>query len=393
VTETDSADPAELRRSLADALEASGDLRTKPWRQAVEAVPREVFVPEWFDRTDTDQGTLWTPVTGEHANLTGVYADATLVTQLDGTTHPSDVDGPVFGAPSSSSTLPGLVVRMLEDLGVDDGNDVLEIGTGTGYSTALLCQRLGSGHVTSVEVDTGTAGRAAAALEQAGYRPSLVVGDGLDGAADHAPFHRIIATCSVRRIPNTWLQQARSGAVILTNLSGWLYGFGQARLTVLDNRNAVGGFLPGTISFMTARHHQPPATDHREALAATGHDRPTGLGPEVLRDWTARFVVQGALPTATHFTASVGDGPLLAHLVAADGSYATLLPQPDGTWHVREGGPTRLWEKAERAIDAWRTVGSPSTEKFGLRITPEAQTVYLPDTDIAWNLPDTPKCT
>ncbi|MGC0419551.1 methyltransferase of ATP-grasp peptide maturase system [Embleya sp. AB8] len=389
LTATPSAGAA-LRRRLADALHDTGDIRTPAWREAVEAVPRELFVPEWFERTDTDTGTLWTPLTGEDATLEEVYADTTLVTQLDGTTRPADATGPMYGAPSSSSTLPSLVVGMLEDLRVEPDDDVLEIGTGTGYSTALLCRRLGSSKVTSIEVDPDTAHRAAAALKEAGYRPHLITGDGLDGAPDRAPFHRIIATRAVRTLPAAWLAQARTGAVILAILTGRLYAYGQARITALGSGEAVGEFLPGTISFMTARRHAAGPIDQRAALAATGDGRPTSLGPDILTDWTGRFVVQGALPTATHMTASVGDSPTLDHLIAADGSYATLLRQYDGTWRVREGGPTRLWEHAERAVAAWRNAGSPTTDRFRLRISPAAQSVHLPDTDLSWNLPAEP---
>lgn len=385
--------PADLRRRLADALRDAGDLRSPAWHKAVEAVPREVFVSAWFHRTDTERGTLWTPMisdAGDAAALAEVYSDTTLVTQLDGTIRPADVDGPVHGAPSSSSTMPGLVVAMLEDLMVEPGSTVLEIGTGTGYSTALLCRRLGNDKVTSIEVDADTADRAAAALKAVGYHPHVLHGDGLDGAPARAPFDRIIATCSVRSIPETWLAQARPDAVILANLTGWLYGFAQVRLTVHESGTATGEFLPDAASFMTARRHAAPPADTRAALAATGDGRPTALGPDILHDWTGRFVVQGALPTATHTVAAVGGAPALDHVVAPDGSYATLLRQGDGTWRVREGGPTRLWKHAEHAIAAWRDAGSPTTDHFRLDVTPTAQTVTLPGTRLTWRLPPEP---
>ncbi|MDA8368255.1 MAG: hypothetical protein M0026_00080 [Nocardiopsaceae bacterium] len=72
------------------------------------------------------------------------------------------VAAPLQGEPTCSSTLPGLVVAMLQAAQIGDGDRVLEIGTGTGYSTALLCHRLGSSAVSSIEYDLNAAAQARA---------------------------------------------------------------------------------------------------------------------------------------------------------------------------------------------------------------------------------------
>jgi hypothetical protein len=95
---------------------------------------------------------------------------------------------------------------MIEHLGLADGHQVLEIGTGTGYSSALMCHRLGEDNVTTVEVDPEVAERADLALESAGFSTWTVTGDGLLGHPRRAPYDRVIATCAVRRIPYTWIR-------------------------------------------------------------------------------------------------------------------------------------------------------------------------------------------
>ncbi|KWX01720.1 Protein-L-isoaspartate O-methyltransferase [Carbonactinospora thermoautotrophica] len=200
-----------LLRALADELEASGDLRSPQWRAAVEQVPRHVFLPRFYTAAPNAQGfTEYTPVTPEISGLdewlTLAYQNETWVTQLDHSDGSWDTPGAVTGIPTSSSTLPGVVVRMLEDLQVYDGARVLEIGTGTGYSTALLCARLGDDLVTSVEYDAVLSAAAASRLASLGYRPALVVGDGAHGHPPGVPYDRVIATCSFTHVPPAWVE-------------------------------------------------------------------------------------------------------------------------------------------------------------------------------------------
>ncbi|SCK44460.1 Protein-L-isoaspartate carboxylmethyltransferase [Streptomyces sp. WMMB 322] len=175
-----------FRQDLVDELRAQGRLTDPAWQAAVEAVPREVFLGDAVFRPD---GTQWRPVCREEFDeedwLRMVYADTTWVTQVDGM-NAAEATGRLAGRPTSSSTLPSLVVRMVELAEIGDGDKVLEIGTGTGYSTAVLCHRLGDHLVYSVEYDEELATSAAQHLHAAGRAPTAVVGDGLRGHQDGA---------------------------------------------------------------------------------------------------------------------------------------------------------------------------------------------------------------
>jgi methyltransferase of ATP-grasp peptide maturase system len=382
----------ELRRRLADELESCGDLRTPHWRHAIEVVPRHLFLPEFFRRVDAPNQTMWEPVTPDHVSteewLQLVYQNETWVTQIDRKIRPNDVSSAIAGIPTSSSTLPGLVVRMLEDLDISNGHNVLEIGTGTGYSTALICERLGAKHITSVETDPTVASNATQALHDAGYDPTLVTGDGIVGYLPRAPYDRIIATCSFRRIPDAWIAQSNQDAIILATLSGWLHGSGYAALKVKGDGIANGRFLPGTISFMLARPHTAPPIDiSQTGTVDTGEARSARVSPEILDDWDARFIAQLAAPGAQHIAKSVDGGPMVDYLIdTQSGSYASITPEDDGeSSSVREVGQIALWGSIEDAILGWKKMGSPPIETFTIDVTPAEQTVSCGP--LRWNLP------
>ena len=372
-------DAALLRRRLAEQIADEGKVRSQQWREAVENVPRHEFVHEFFTRVEDEAGpTLWEPADPQRSGvrrwLELAYTDTSHVTQLDGHVAPSDVTSPVNGTPTSSSTLPSLVVQMWEDLDTREGDQVLEVGTGTGYSTALGCYRLGDENITSIEIDPSVAAKAQRALGRLGYHPHLVAGDGLNGVPDRAPYDRIIATCGLRNLPLAWIAQSRPGTVILVTLSGWLGGTGLARLTVTGAGTAEGSFLPGYVSFMPARAHAPqPAI---VPVVADGvPSRSTAFGPDVISSYgPAQMVAQLAAPNAQYLQLIAEDG-IPEHLVIqADDSYAVFTGEP-GNWAVRQGGPEQLWDKVEDALAKWHTSGEPNLDTFRITVTPDRQVI------------------
>ncbi|WP_157987785.1 ATP-grasp peptide maturase system methyltransferase [Jiangella endophytica] len=362
----------QLRDQLADQLAASGGVTTPGWRQAVRRVPRHEFLPRFYAWQDTDGGpTAWVPVTresvGEEAWLTRVYENTTWTTQLDGSDASWEREGPQFGSPTSSSTLPGLLVMMLEHLDVADGDKLLIVGTGTGYSTALASERLGSNRVVSVDVDPLLADRARARLHRVGYSATVIAGDGLAGHEPGAPYDRVIAFCSPTSIPSAWLAQARPGAVVVTTLTGALGGYGLVKLTVDEAGGATGQVLPQAASFMLARSQTNPSPIRLRDRMGPSHGAPRSarITPRLLDDNAFRFTAQLAVPDVMRFTV-IDDGTTYTHFAHRhDGSWARLQQKGDG-WLVEQGGARALWTELEAIHDSWTEAGSPQPAAYAI---------------------------
>ncbi|MFJ4439745.1 ATP-grasp peptide maturase system methyltransferase [Streptomyces sp. NPDC088923] len=373
-----------LRAALVERLAALGGLADSGWCEAAGAVARELFTGAYFLPVAGSVPTAYRAVReGEPGWLEGVYSDQTLITQLDGRIRPDEVtEAAVTGSPSSSSTLPSLVLRMWDQLGAEAGHRVLEIGTGTGYSTALGAHRLGDARLTSVEYDPVVGRAAAAALGAAGLAPRLIIGDGLRGDPGGGPYDRLIATCSVRYVPLPWLHQVRPGGRILVTLSGWSYANALALLDVTGPGQATGRFLPGHTSFMIARPHDRPP---RPALALLpGEERPSRIDPAALDDWTGAWVAQLAVPSAER----LGAGAEQILWDVSTGAQARTAPRADGGWNVVQRGPVRLWDRVERAVRRWQDAGEPHQSEFGLTVSGTGQRVWLGTEDgPSWDLP------
>ena len=94
---------------------------------------------------------------------------------------------------------------------------MLEVGTGSGYQAAIL-SRL-AGEVVSIERYRTLAARARERLAALGYdNAEVVVGDGLAGVPDRAPFDRIIVTAAAQTVPQVLLDQLEEGGVMVLPL-------------------------------------------------------------------------------------------------------------------------------------------------------------------------------
>lgn len=345
------------------------------WDRVFVDTPRRPYIPAvvWVDDDE--------PINRDKdpdAWADAVAADVPLVTQMD--------DGAVGGGlfPSSAASMPSLVRFMLDQLDVEPDHDVLEIGTGTGWSTALLATALTDDRVTSIEVDAHVAAHAQESLFAGGFAPTLIIGDGLRGHKEGAPYDRLIATMAVQRVPYEWVEQVKPGGVIVTPWGTAFHNSGLLRMVVGEDGTASGRFV-GSVNFMWARS-QRRTFDTREFVGDvipdpdTARVRHTTTDPRPMRDEHAEFAIGLCLPeveqrvyfgrgdAADEYTQWLSDGE----------SWASVDYKPGADrFEVNENGPRNLWADVETAFEEWRNRGEPTREQHGVTVTRDGQWTWF----------------
>jgi len=119
-------------------------------------------------------------------------------------------DNPLPIGRGQTISQPYIVALMLELLAPSSVHVILEIGTGSGYQTALLAEL--SRHVYSIERHPELTAQAGEVLRQLGYvNVTLAVGDGSAGLPEYAPFDGIVVSAAAPQFPNTLFEQLREG--------------------------------------------------------------------------------------------------------------------------------------------------------------------------------------
>ena len=119
-------------------------------------------------------------------------------------------DHPIPIGEGQTVSQPYIVAIMLQALALDSSDSVLEIGTGSGYQTALLAEL--TRQVYSVERHASLARMAEATLVHLGYNNvRVLLGDGSNGLPEHAPFDAIVVSAAAPQIPPPLLEQLNEG--------------------------------------------------------------------------------------------------------------------------------------------------------------------------------------
>jgi protein-L-isoaspartate(D-aspartate) O-methyltransferase len=167
---------AERRRMVDGQIRARG-VRDRRVLEAMARIPRHLFVPEGL--------------------RTGAYADEPL---------------PIGEGQTISQ--PYIVAYMTEALGLEGGERVLEIGTGSGYQTAVLASI--ASQVFTIEIIDSLSVRARQTLESLGYTNiRFRTGDGSKGWPEEAPFDAVMVTAAASEVPRELENQLVDGGAMI----------------------------------------------------------------------------------------------------------------------------------------------------------------------------------
>ncbi|MFI9237043.1 protein-L-isoaspartate O-methyltransferase [Streptomyces sp. NPDC053079] len=355
------------RTALTAAMDAQGLWPAEDdsaWiRPAILGLPRDQFAP---DRVFVWDGvSVYAPV--DRAENPCGWADAVYpASPYEATNTQIGEDG----LPSSSISCTAIVADMLDSLMLEEGHQVLEPGTGAGWNAGLLARR--GGLVVSVEIDPALADAADARLKQAGLEVEVRAGDATKGAADRAPFDRVIATYAVERVPWIWVEQTRPGGRIV---APWGH-LGHVALTVADDGRSASGWVQGLATFMPARGVDQGRPFHTVQGAA-----PATRVATVHRNlalFTDRHLLFAVRVSHPHLRVSttLADGGVGVSVHDGASSWARAVPQPDGTVLVTGGGPRDVWAELLDGWDQWEARGRPELWDFGMTVTAEEQFVW-----------------
>ncbi|MFI6576880.1 methyltransferase domain-containing protein [Nocardiopsis sp. NPDC050513] len=363
----------ERHAALIEAMIADGTLTDPALIDTFRAVPRHRFIPE--SGALTPRGTPLSATANPELWLAAVYTDNAIGTRFEGSDLPrqrgarEQPSKPGRSATSSSSA-PTVLARMLELADLANGQHVLEVGTGTGWNTALLAHRLGDRAVTSLEIDSRVAAAARGTLRAEGYTPGVEHADGYEGWPPRAPYDRITSPCGVRRLPPAWARQVRPGGLVVCPW-GLLEGAGViVRLERAEDGSLTGTFHGG-VGFVPLRVPGPPVLPVRDSGQQPDEYRLTQIDPLApLTAFASAFVLSLLVPDWRVRRRWIGTGSGVWVCDQAGESWVRVYPY--GTsWMIEQGGPRSIWDEFEDALAEWERLDRPEPERFGLLVDAE----------------------
>jgi protein-L-isoaspartate(D-aspartate) O-methyltransferase len=369
----DSESAESLRQALVKTLKEKGELTDPRVEAAFLSVPRDLFLPD--------------------LPLDKAYADEALPIKCDS-----------HGVVLSSSSQPSMMALMLRQLRLRLGDNVLEIGAGTGYNAAVMQHLVGdSGHVTAIELDNELARLASDHLQRASMGDVQVVhADGAMGYAPRASYDRIIATVGIWDVPEAWVKQLKPNGILVAPI--WLEAFQvsaaftmQADGTLFSPVNLPCGFIhlrgvaAGPPVYMrigsTALTLASNAVEELDSAALQtllSADHETSLVNIALKSseyWHGLlpFLVLN-IPQGFIFAVyGVDEGQqafgLSGHGFALIGPGSACFVPYQGQGETHSFGSADAFMALQDCIEAWDEQGRPGSKTLRLRLIPHDRTV------------------
>ena len=174
----------EERKKMVEKLVYFGYLKNKAVIEAMEKVPRHLFLPPDLQEEAYD-------------------------------------DRPLPIGESQTISAPHMVAMMCEASELEENNKVLEVGAGSGYHACVIAHIVKKGMVIAIERIKELAEKAEENIKRAGCeRIKIVIGDGTKGYAEEAPYDRILVTAAAPEIPQPLITQLKPGGILLIPVGG-----------------------------------------------------------------------------------------------------------------------------------------------------------------------------
>jgi protein-L-isoaspartate O-methyltransferase len=379
-----------LTKLQADGLVGQPELQVAYW-----TYPRHEFVEKIYAY---DADTL----TWRHKSASGdslpdedwldeIYRNEALIVNVD-----------TAGTPRVCDARPSLVFRILDRIGVEAGDNVLQVGTGTGQLTGILGELAGaSGGVISLEADAELAGDARHRLARFDQKAptAIVEADALTWQPGEKRFDIVVAMQSCWPVPEGWMANLAPGGRLCAELRGELAGallLAQRKEGGSGDSPVTGQFADEVAGFLPLHASRGVALGSCEILLdfvfdEVGRTAAAGLGARQFLMHPFTWYCQLELPrTRLFFMASGEGGQLEAYLQSDDGMDAVRLPDDESAVNaelVSFGGRHELMARLAGAWRDWQRYGCPVQEDYLFGVDGDgAQTVSLKGREHPWRL-------
>ncbi len=247
---------------------------------------------------------------------------------------------------------PFIVAYMTESLDLQPGDKVLEIGTGSGYQAAVLSPLVKE--VYSIEIVESLGKSASRVLKRLGYdNVTTKVGDGFLGWKEHAPFDKIIVTCSPEKVPEPLVEQLKEGGLMVVPVGKryeqTLYLFRKKGGKLESEALLPTLFVPMTGKAEDNRKEKP---DPENPSLANGSFEekafPSGAQPGWYYEKYVKWETDAKAPDGEHYVSFTNDEPgVSAHLLQGFGVDGRKVKQLEVSAQVMTKGVARGTDENE----------------------------------------------